>query len=122
LSLDQAVLHLESLLKSAPSGPAQARLKGEALSGLDAGVGENAGNVDGMILKSKAARVLSGEGPADEAQLRGLLDAIEKYRSQLQDKAQQEAVRAELTRIREESVSPAYRRRVEDYFRKLSDR
>ena len=122
LSLDQAVLHLESLLKSAPGGPAQARLKGEALAGLEAGVGENAGNVDGMILKSKAARVLSGEGPADEAQLRGLLDAIEKYRSQLQDKAQQEAVRAELTRMREESVSPAYRRRVEDYFRKLSDR
>ncbi len=124
--LSRALQQMQSLVRRGEEGRAakpedEANQKAEALGNLKAGIEELSDEPAKVALLSQAEEELKAGRPVNTAELKKLLDAIEHFRVELSEHKQREQLKAEVTHSDADRVSPLYRERVKEYFRKLSE-
>lgn len=119
--LERAMQQLQSLLgmDGGQGRPDEQKLRDEALANLQQGLSDKA---EGQKLILMAQDVLRDDAkPIDTIALKKLMDEIKNFSVEIADAGQEKPEHAEMTHIDPSKLPPAYRGRIERYFKKLSE-
>jgi hypothetical protein len=123
--LERGLAQLESLIKQLErqNNKDQGKQGQEALFNLQNGMREQYGsNERGNQIMVRVEKALKAtEGP-DVANLRKLLDELQKFSIEMKSQVAKKEEKVEVTNIDPASLPPAYRGRIQKYFQKLSEK
>lgn len=126
-ALSRAMIQMRSLLQRSQDGrqaepSADAQQREEALENLKIGFskyGTGAGKLEVWMEVERA--LATRDRPLDVEALNKLMDSVERFRLELSEKRQREELRDEMNHSDPAKISPLYRDRVQEYFRRLSE-
>lgn len=125
---ERGLAQLESLIKQAKSNRPiskqdQAKLGQEALANLQSGMKEKGGSNErgNQMLTLLDKELKKGEEPVDVEILKSVMDALRAFSVELASKKGLED-KPEMTGLDPSRLPPAYRGRIETYFKKLSEK
>lgn len=125
--LSRALRELQSLVQNGQSGHEispedNAKQREEALLNLRDGLEKTGKDPKAALIVQQAEEELRDpKRPINVEALRKLLDDIENFRVELSDRRQRAALEAVMTHVDRTKVSPIYRDRVQEYYRRLSE-
>jgi hypothetical protein len=126
-ALSRALRQLQSLVQHGENGrklssEQEGQQRQEALANLQEGLTKLGSNAQtAVILQHATDELRQNQRPVNIEKLRKLLDEIENFRVELSEKKQREALESAMTRVDPARVSPMYRDRVQEYYRRLSE-